>query len=57
MSFPQQGASFIGAALLLQITAATAQPTQEQQSAIRSNCRSDYVSHCSSVKPGGIEAL
>ena len=34
-----------------------AQPSQEQQSAIRSSCRSDYMSNCSSVKPGGIEAL
>ncbi len=34
-----------------------AQPTSQQQSAIRSNCRSDYMANCSSVKPGGIEAL
>src|SRR4051812_11238890 len=39
------------------MTPAAAQPTQQQQSAIRSNCRSDYMSNCSSVKPGGIEAL
>lgn len=47
----------VAAALLLQITAAVAQPSQEQQNALRSNCRSDFMSHCSSVKPGGIEAL
>jgi hypothetical protein len=41
----------------LSITPAAAQPSQEQQSAIRSNCRSDYMSNCSSVKPGGVEAL
>ena len=46
-----------GVTLLLQITAATAQPTQEQQNALRSNCRSDFMSNCSNVKPGGIEAL
>jgi hypothetical protein len=36
---------------------AAAQPTQAQQNALRSNCRSDFMAHCSSVKPGGIEAL
>jgi hypothetical protein len=34
-----------------------AQPTQEQQNALRSNCRSDFMSNCSSVRPGGVEAL
>ncbi|TCR85926.1 growth hormone receptor binding protein [Rhizobium sp. BK376] len=33
------------------------QPTEEQRSAIRSACRSDFIAQCSSVKPGGIEAL
>lgn len=33
------------------------QPTQAQRDAIRNNCRSDFMSHCSSVAPGGIEAL
>jgi hypothetical protein len=33
------------------------QPTDAQKSAIRNNCRSDYMAHCSSVTPGGIEAL
>jgi len=28
-----------------------------QRSAIRSQCRSDYIAHCSSVPPGGIESL
>lgn len=36
---------------------AAAQPTAEQQAAIKSSCRSDYMSNCMSVKPGGIEAL
>jgi len=49
------GLGFLNAALPM--TPAAAQPTQQQQSAIRSNCRSDYMSNCSSVKPGGIEAL
>jgi len=36
---------------------AVAQPTSAQQSAIRSNCRSDFMSKCSGVQPGGKEAL
>lgn len=41
----------------------TAQPAQAQQpskaetDAVRSNCRSDYMAKCMSVKPGGIEAI
>jgi hypothetical protein len=43
--------SFLACAALAQ------QPTEEQRSAIRSACRSDFIAQCSSVKPGGIEAL
>jgi hypothetical protein len=32
-------------------------PTDAQRSAIRSDCRSDYIAHCSSVPPGGLESL
>jgi outer membrane biosynthesis protein TonB len=32
-------------------------PTDAQRSAIKSACRSDYIAHCSSVQPGGMEAL
>ena len=32
-------------------------PTKAQQDAIRSNCRSDFMSKCSSVTPGGRVAL
>ena len=32
-------------------------PTEAQKSAIRSNCRSDFMSKCSSVTPGGTEAF
>jgi hypothetical protein len=32
-------------------------PTDAQRSAIRSACRSDYIAHCSSVQPGGLESL
>jgi hypothetical protein len=37
--------------------AAQAQPTQAQKDAIRKNCRSDYMSYCSSVPTGGAASL
>jgi hypothetical protein len=33
------------------------QPTQQQIDAIRSNCRSDFLSNCSGVPRGGAEAV
>jgi hypothetical protein len=51
------------AALAAAVTFATAMPafaqapSDAQRSALRSACRSDYMAHCSSVTPGGIEAL
>jgi hypothetical protein len=33
------------------------QPADAQRSAIRSECRADYIAHCSSVPPGGLESL
>lgn len=33
------------------------QATEAQTSAIRSNCRSDFISHCAGVKTGGVEAF
>jgi hypothetical protein len=33
------------------------QPTAAQTSAIRSNCRSDFMANCSGVTPGGKDAL
>lgn len=36
---------------------AAAQVTAEQQSAIKASCRSDFMSKCSGVRPGGAEAL
>jgi hypothetical protein len=32
-------------------------PSDAQRAAIRSACRSDYMAHCSSVPPGGLESL
>ena len=37
--------------------AETAAPTAAQQSAMRSNCRNDFMSRCSGVTPGGKDAL
>ncbi|HWK98112.1 MAG TPA: cysteine rich repeat-containing protein [Pseudolabrys sp.] len=36
---------------------AGAQVTADQQSAIKASCRSDFMSKCSGVRPGGTEAL
>src|SRR5215212_3843467 len=32
-------------------------PSQAQRDAIKSQCRSDYMAHCSSVPPGGEASL
>ncbi len=42
---------------LATVSGASAQVTAEQQSAIRANCRSDFMSKCSGVTPGGKDAL
>src|ERR1700728_2456970 len=33
------------------------QPSQDQISAIRQSCRSDFMANCSGVQPGGKDAL
>lgn len=49
--------ALLAAALFATATSAFAQaPTDAQKSAIRSACRSDFMAHCSSVTPGGVEA-
>ncbi|MGY3559191.1 chemotaxis protein histidine kinase CheA [Bradyrhizobium sp. USDA 4463] len=49
--------ALFAAALFASATSAFAQaPTEAQKSAIRSACRSDFIAHCSSVTPGGVEA-
>jgi hypothetical protein len=46
------------AAILATATPALAQaPSQAQRDAIKSQCRSDYMAHCSSVPPGGEASL
>ncbi|MSO67628.1 MAG: hypothetical protein EXR03_07960 [Pseudolabrys sp.] len=62
MSLPNnRRRTLMAAAALIALMAASspsvAQVTPEQQSAIRSNCRSDFMSKCSGVTPGGKDAL
>jgi len=38
-------------------TAAVAEPTADQQAAIKANCRSDFMANCMGVPRGGKEAL
>ena len=46
------------AALLMNVAPAFSQaPSQAQRDAIKSQCRSDYIAHCSSVPPGGEASL
>ena len=47
----------ISALLVVAGGAFAQQPTQKQAAAIRSACRSDYMSHCSDVPTGGMPAL
>lgn len=47
----------LAATLFATATGAFAQaPTEAQKSAMRSACRSDFMAHCASVTPGGVEA-
>lgn len=50
-------AAAIGALALTMAEPVNAQATAEQQSALRANCRSDFMSKCSGVSPGGKDAL
>ena len=52
----QLSALLIGGLIAAQPVAAQ-QPSKAETDAVRSNCRSDYMSKCMSVKPGGIEAI
>src|SRR5262249_22661493 len=51
-------ASLLLAASFMLATGAFAQaPSEAQREAIKSNCRNDYIAHCSSVPPGGAASL
>ncbi len=45
------------AALISTAPAMSHAPTQAQRDAIKSQCRNDYIAHCSSVPPGGEASL
>jgi len=48
----------VTAAILMNAAPAFSQaPTEAQREAIKSECRSDYMAHCSSVPPGGEASL
>ena len=48
----------VAAAVFAVATPALSQgPTEAQREAVKSECRSDYMAHCSSVQPGGEAAL
>jgi hypothetical protein len=48
----------MAAAIFMIATPAFSQaPTDAQRTAIKSQCRNDYIAHCASVPPGGKEAL
>jgi hypothetical protein len=55
-------AAMLGAVMTVAIFASAAPafsqaPTQAQHDAIKSECRSDYIAHCSSIPPGGEASL
>lgn len=52
-----RAAALAGLLALALSQGAAAQVTAEQQSAIKASCRSDFMSKCSGVRPGGAEAL
>lgn len=50
--------AWLALATLISILPASSQaPTQAQRDAIKSQCRSDYIAHCSSIPPGGEASL
>src|SRR4051794_34889340 len=59
-SFKRDAALFalVGAALIAAAAPALSQgPSAAQRDAVKSQCRSDYIAHCSSVPPGGEASL
>jgi hypothetical protein len=50
-------ALFVAAAVTMAGSAFAQGPSEAQRAAVKAQCRSDYMAHCSSVTPGGKEAL
>src|SRR4051794_20365356 len=51
------GAWTVAAILATAAPALSQAPSQAQRDAIKSQCRSDYMAHCSSIPPGGEASL
>src|SRR4030095_15787219 len=50
--------ALLAAALFAVATPALSQgPSEAQREAVKSQCRSDYMAHCSSIPPGGEASL
>jgi hypothetical protein len=47
----------LGTALAAFSATAAEMPTDAQKEAIKSDCRSDFIKHCTGVEPGGMPAL
>src|SRR6516225_11987426 len=47
----------LAATFMLASSAFAQAPTEAQRETIKSNCRSDYMAHCSSIPPGGAASL
>src|ERR1700761_1627868 len=55
-----RGFSALAAAFVIVMTGPAGhaqQPTAAQTSALRANCRSDFMANCTGVQPGGKDAL
>jgi hypothetical protein len=50
-------ALLLAATFAISTTAFAQAPSEAQREAIKSNCRSDYMAHCSSIPPGGAASL
>jgi hypothetical protein len=51
------GALMLSALFATAVPALSQAPSQAQRDAIKSQCRSDYIAHCSSIPPGGEASL
>jgi hypothetical protein len=51
------GALMLSALFATAVPALSQAPSQAQRDAIKSQCRSDYMAHCSSIPPGGEASL
>src|SRR5882757_7190251 len=50
-------APLVTAVCMVATPALSQAPTDAQRAAIKSQCRSDYMAHCSSIPPGGEASL